>query len=361
MHGKRSSWPGNCRLNRPSNRFSNLRISPRAGQPRLKKLEPDTTMRLFIRIIFLLFLLLGLQPGSRADSQAPARPKIGLALGGGGAARGAAHIGVLRVLEREGVPIDFIAGTSMGAIVGGLYAAGLSLDQIEQMLRNKSLQHAYDTVPIPVRFAAVPIFGLARMLGHHPYDGLYRGNKFANFITRSVPEERRLVQNAKIPFRAVAANLLDGKTVAISSGSLGRAIQASSAIPFFRRPVPLGDQLLIDGGTICNLPTDQARAMGADLVIAVDVDERIEPVSPDTFRAIGSVSSRSLNMVLEKLDRPETKLADIVIHPNVNGMRLMSRRVKEAVRAIHEGEKAAEESLPRIRERLSEQAAVSGR
>src|SRR4051812_27973760 len=105
-----------------------------------------------LQALFLCFLTLC---GPAAAEQP--RPKIGLALGGGGT-RGLAHIGVLRVLQREGVPIDYICGTSMGAIIGGFYAAGVSLDDIEKLFSDKSLIHSYDTVPIPVRVSLIPIF-----------------------------------------------------------------------------------------------------------------------------------------------------------------------------------------------------------
>lgn len=291
------------------------------------------------------------------DPHRPARRRVALALGGG-AVRGAAHIGVLRVLEKEGIPIDYIAGTSMGAIVGGLYAAGLPLDEIERRIRDKSLLHAYDTIPLWLRVALIPVLITPRLFGSHPYEGLYRGNRFANYINKAVPESRRSIENLKIPFCAVACNLIDGKVYGITRGNLGRALQASSAIPVYRKPVPFEDKLLCDGGVLENLPTATAKLFNADVIIAVDVDPALKPADSDTFRKIGSVSKRTTDMILDKLDEPQRKLADILIQPDVSGISLFVRDVRHANRAVRAGEEAARAALPVIREALNRQSVL---
>jgi len=287
--------------------------------------------------------------GIPAVAQEEKRPKVGLALGGGGT-RGLAHIGVLRVLQREGIPIDYICGTSMGAIIGGFYAAGMSLDDIENLFKTKSLQRSFDTVPIPVRMALIPVFFVPHLVGYHPYDGLYKGNKFANFVNDQLPPDQRCIESLKIPFAAVGANLLDGKAYMITTGNLGRAIQASSAIPALRRPVAWQGKLFVDGGVINNVPTTQCREMGADIVIAVNVDEGLEELQPKHFRKIGSVGNRCINMHLSKLDEPQLEKADIVIHPNVNGIELLSRDLKDIERCSKAGEEAALKALPQIQQ-----------
>ncbi|HEY9784197.1 MAG TPA: patatin-like phospholipase family protein [Candidatus Obscuribacterales bacterium] len=292
-------------------------------------------------------------PSDTVPQQQETPLKIVLALGGGGT-RGCAHIGVIRALEKEGIKFDGIAGTSMGAIIGGLYCAGLSIDEIEDRLLNKSLLHAYHTVPIPIRLAVVPIFFIPHLFGHRPYDGLYKGNRFRNYLNNSVPECGRNIEELRIPFRAVAANLLDAKPYAIKSGNLGLAIQASSAIPVLRRPVPVEDKLFVDGGIQANLPAKQAREMGADLVIAVNCDETFPPVPPSTFRHIGSVSHRVISMLLSKVDEDQPSAADVVIHPGLNGIHLLSTNMKEARRAIAEGEKATLEAMPAIRAKIEQ-------
>jgi NTE family protein len=299
-----------------------------------------------------------LQGAAQATEHETAKPadktghklKVALALGGGGT-RGFAHIGVLRVFKREGIPIDMIAGTSMGAIIGGMYCAGLSPDAIEEKCLKKSFAHAYYTVPIPVRVAVIPIFILPHLFGYHPYDGLYVGNKFANYMNDSLPATRRDIEELKIPYCAVASNLLDGKAYSLTTGNLGRAIQASSAVPELRRPVAIDDKLFVDGGIEANLPVKQAKEMGADLVIAIDVDEKFDARRRD-FRKILSVSHRVINMILTKVDDEQVKVADIVVQPDVNGIHLLSNKTADGIKAIKAGEAAAEAALPEIRRRI---------
>jgi NTE family protein len=283
------------------------------------------------------------------------RPRVGLALGGGGT-RGIAHIGVLQVLEKNGIPIDCIAGTSMGAIVGGLYSAGLTPDEIEHIFRSKSFVRSYDTIPIPLRAALIPIFILPHLC-FHAYDGMYRGHKFANYIDKRVAADRRNIEDLRIPFTAVCSNLLDGKPASVTKGRLGTALQASSAIPGLRKPVIIGDSLLVDGGVVANLPVEQCRAMGADIVIAVDVDEQLLPLEKEHFRKIGSVPYRCLNMHLSSIDRPQLGTADIRIHPDVAGIELLSKDIKDMDLALKSGAKSAEEAIPLIKQTIDKKLA----
>ena len=284
-------------------------------------------------------------------------PIVALVLGGGGP-RGAAHLGVLRVLEREHIPVDMIVGTSMGAIFGGLYCAGLSPDKIEE-ISDKHMAKAYYTVPIPLRVALIPVLYLPHLFGYHPYDGLYRGNKFAKWLDHSVPEAHSDISQFHPKFAAVAANLLDGKAVTITEGDLGRALQASSAIPFLRRPVLLQNKLLVDGGILANLPVKQARELGADLIIAVDVDETFNPpADPDAFRKIGSVPPRVVSMILAKVDQEQVTEADVHFQPDVNGISLLSKKSADAHKAMAAGEAAAMTALPEIRRKIAEKISM---
>ena len=279
--------------------------------------------------------------------------RVALALGGGGT-RGAAHVGVLRVLQREGIPIDAIAGTSMGAIVGGMYAAGVSVDTLEKKFDDCSLMKHFMTVPLPVRVVVAPIMVVPRAFGHHAYDGLYKGGKFRKYLDASVPQFEQNIEELKIPFAAVALDVVDGKPYRLSKGNLGYALQASSAVPGLRKPVQIGEQLFVDGGVVENVPVDEARAMGADIVIAVDVDERFDPVPLDTFRAMGSMSKRMVALQLANVDAPQLKRADLVIHPMVDGIGLISTKAEDAKKAMRAGEKAAEEALPAIKAKLAQ-------
>jgi NTE family protein len=280
------------------------------------------------------------------------RPRVALAMGGGGT-RGVAHIGVLRVLQREGIPIDCIAGTSIGAIVGGLYAAGVPLEKIESIFRTKSILRHFDTVPLSLRVALIPVLLLPRLVGIRPYEGLYRGGIFRNFLSNLPSPDKRNLEDLKHPvFWAVCSNLLDGYPYAIKEGNLGTALQASSAIPLLRRPVDLGDALLVDGGIVENLPVTQARKMGCDLVIAIDIDQAVPILPKKDFRKLGSVSKRSINMNLRALDQPQVKSADFVIAPDLGDIGLLSHSLADANRAIKAGEAAAEKAVPGIRAEL---------
>ena len=307
-------------------------------------------------IFSLVAALLLLLPLPAVADETARRPRIGLALGGGGT-RGIAHISVLRQLEKEGIPIDCVAGTSMGAIVGGLYCAGLTPDEIEKAFRAKAFIRSYDTVPIPVRVSLIPLFFVPHLFGWHPYDGLYRGNRFAHHIDRLAAANDKNIEDFKVPFCAVASNLLDGMPYAINKGNLGRALQASSAIPGLRRPVPLQGQLLVDGGVVANLPVEYCRAMGADIVIAVDVDEELGHIPEHHFRKIGSVSYRCLNMHLAAIDRPQLHEADVVIHPDVAGIQLLARDIKDMDMALDEGDKAARQAIPLIHQAIDRELA----
>lgn len=285
--------------------------------------------------------------GQNLTGNAKPRPKIGLALGGGGM-RGAAHIGVLEVLEREGVHIDYIAGTSMGSVVGGLYASGVPICQLEDKFTHGIVMKHFMTAPVGVRLAVAPAFLPMKALGSHQYDGLYRGNIFRKYLDKSVPQENKNIESFRIPFCAVALNLIDGKPYALSKGNFGRALQASCALPVLRRPVRIDDKLFVDGGVLVNLPTQQVRDMGADIVIAVDVDERITDLPMSEFEKLGSVVHRVICLHLSRIDQENLKLANIVIHPEVNGIRMVSTRRKDAKAAVAAGVEACQKALPDI-------------
>lgn len=300
-------------------------------------------------------LLFASLPSANAEpvSTGEKRPKIGLALGGGGA-RGAAHVGVLKELEKEGIPVDVIVGTSIGSVVGGQYAAGVPLDQIEEEFTSTSLMHAFMTVPLWFRVVIAPVMVLPRLVGHHPYDGLYKGNKFRNYLLKEVPSSERRIEELKIPFSAVAVNLVDGNPVRINKGNLGYAMQASCAVPSLRKPVEISDGLYCDGGVAANVPVKLCKEAGADFVIAVDIDERVLPVERNSFRKIGSVAERLLKLQLRDTDAPQIADADVVIHPNVDGISLISTKKDDAIRGLASGKEAAQAVLPTIKKKLAE-------
>ena len=229
---------------------------------------------------------------------------------------------------------------------------GFQLMRFKISCAQKKMMNSYQTVPIPVRFALIPIFAVPHLLGWHPYDGLYRGGIFAKFIRKNAKESE--IEKFKVPFAAVAGNLLDGKPYAITQGDVGKAVQASSAIPFLRRPVEIGDKLLIDGGVVLNLPVNQARDLGADFVLAVDIDDNLQVLEKKEFRKIGSVSKRAVNMQLSAIDEFQLPKADFVLHPDVTGITLLDGNIKDAKRAIAAGEKVARKMLPVLKAKLQE-------
>lgn len=238
------------------------------------------------RCLPLALLLLGLvtlailpAPVSAAD-----RPKIGLALGGGGA-RGGAHVGVLRTLEEMGVPVDYIVGTSMGSIVGGLYAMGMSADDIERTIEEIDWTDIFRDEPSRQerRFrrkqddrtflidARPGVIEKERRVELVP--ALIQGQKLELALRKySLPaSEIHDFDDLRIPFRAVATDVVTGEAVILGDGDLATAMRASMAVPAVFAPVEVGDRLLVDGGLAMNLPVSAARELGADIVIAVDV------------------------------------------------------------------------------------------
>lgn len=292
-------------------------------------------------------------------AQMPANPKIGLALGGGGA-RGAAEIGVMEVLHREGLKFDYVAGTSIGSIIGGLYVAGVPIETLKEEFESGRAMRHFMPVPVLVGLALQPVVLSTRLLGSKQYDGLYPGRFFRNYLESVVPESAKQIQNLKTPYAAVCLNLLDGKPYMVRGGSLVDAMRASSAVPGLRRPIPFGDKLLVDGGVACNVPVKQCREMGADIVIAVNIDEPMKEAEAKSFHKIGSVTKRMLLWDLHSIDHPQEELADIVIHPDTTGVTLVTTSRKEARKAIEAGRLAAEAALPAIRKRLSEARAIAG-
>src|SRR5688572_19853564 len=233
----------------------------------------------------------------------PDRPRIGLVLGGGGA-RGFAHVAVLKELERQRIPVDCIAGTSMGALVGGLYASGMSADQIEQALRDMDWVEMFnDRVARPERsFRRKRDDDLALIAGKPGIGndgikiapGVLSGERVLLLLERLTQPvaTRTHFDQLPIPFRAVATDLNSGQAVVMDQGSLALAMRASMSIPGVFRPVTRGEHLLVDGGLVNQLPVDVVRAMGADRVIAVDVSSPLlkldEGASP--FEIVDQIS-----------------------------------------------------------------------
>ena len=232
-------------------------------------------------LICVLTLVLITPAKSLAQDHVDVRPRVGLALSGGGA-RGAAHIGVLKILERERIPIDYIAGTSMGSIVGGMYASGMSVEEIEAQQVAVDWDDVFeDKVDRENRSFRRKTDDRLWLIDHKPGfndgkitlpAGLVQGQKINQLlIALTLPvADIDNFDDLAIPFRAIAADIQTGETVVLNAGSLPKAIRASMSIPAIMTPVPWGERNLVDGGIASNLPIEVVRGMGGDIVIAVD-------------------------------------------------------------------------------------------
>lgn len=288
------------------------------------------------------------------DTTTVKRPTLALALGGGGA-RGAAHIGILKVFEQEGIPVDYIVGNSMGAIVGGLYSAGVPLDKIQQAMEDKSLRKAYMPGFIPPQVLLAPLAKLKTSLGFGKkhYAGLFSGDKFQRYLGKLMgSQDFTFDQASKTRFSAVALNLVDGKAYSISEGNLPQAIRASASLSPLLRPVGIDDKVYADGGIRANLPASAARDTGANVVIAVLVDEPLKVLPKETFRKLKGIGGRLADVVLAVTDEHQLQFSDVVVNPDVSGIPVLSKDPRDVKKAVIAGEAAARKALPAIRARL---------
>ncbi len=284
------------------------------------------------------------------------RKKVALALGGGGA-RGLAHIGVLRVFERASVPIDFIAGTSIGALVGGACAAGLSADEMEERVEAYLESPAFQSSALKALGDArggmdlhlvekVQAFWKNRYYALQAMfkPGILSPDDFQSIINFFIPDIS--IEETRIPFRAIATDLVSGEQITFAEGSLRQAVTASCAVPGAVEPLKDGEKLLLDGGVICLIPASAARKEGAEVVIAVAVVRDV--CSEKDFHNALNVYSRIGDLMANRLKDYELMDADIVIRPDVG--RLHWSEFSHAKRLIEAGEKAAEEKLEEIRQ-----------
>lgn len=251
----------------------------------------------------------------------PKPPKIAFALGGG-AARGFAHVGVIKMLESQGIQPDLIIGTSAGSVVGAIYASGINGFQLQDYTFD--LERA--------AFADWQFFSR----------GLLKGEKLQSFVNEKVG--RRKIEQLPRRFAAVAAKLRTGEAVVFQTGDVGLAVRASSAIPGVFQPAVIDNEEYVDGGTVSPVPVRFARELGADVVIAVDVSAPVEEAREDT--TLGTVL-KAFDIMGGSLRRAELPGADVVIAPDVHGIKAADFESKQ--RAILAGEKSAFAAIPAIK------------
>ncbi len=316
------------------------------------------------------------EPVDLSNLKFPFRPalsgkKIGLALSGGGA-RGLAQIGILKVLEKENVHIDFIAGTSIGAVIGGLYAAGFSAAELEKIALENNWSELLKDTPSRLsllfsqREESQGILFQLRLDGFEPYipQALTGAQKFTNFLSQLTLEANYQAQldfdNLKIPFRSVCTDLVTGEKVVLQSGDLAWAMRAAMAVPLAFTPVEWGDKLLMDGGLVDPIPVDVVRKMGADLVLAVNSCTPLS--SKEQIKTPLDIASQSTSIM--SLEQKEQSLlqADLVFCPELHHFSATDfSRVRDL---IEEGEKEASMLLPQLEQVLhnehQEEKPVSG-
>ncbi|MBY5947807.1 patatin-like phospholipase family protein [Photobacterium rosenbergii] len=286
------------------------------------------------------------------------RPKIALVLGGGGA-KGAAHIGVLKVLEENRIPVDFVSGTSIGAYVGGLYALGYDADQIETIMMSLDFNTGFsDEIPreqlsyrdkkFRDEFPIDPKMGW----GDGKFKvakGALQGQTMSSLIRRSIGLVPTLdnFDSLPVPFRAVATNMPDRSEVILHDGDFAEALQASMSVPGFLAPVKRDGKLLSDGGMVNNLPISIAKDQGADIVIAVDIGAplRSEDGIDSVFAVVGQLSgfltNENRNQQVAMLDND-----DILIMPRVDGVKMTDFSSMKHI--IPQGEIAAKRQLANL-------------
>lgn len=263
---------------------------------------------------------------ARVVATAPAPVKVGIALGGG-AAKGFAHIGVIKMLEANGIKPVVVSGTSAGSVVGALYASGMDAYAMQEKA------FALDESKI----RDVSLFS----------GGVVKGQKLQDYVNELVGG--RSIEKMKKPFAAVATKLENGERTVFVRGNTGQAVRASSSIPGVFEAVAIGKAHYVDGGVVSPVPVDAARELGAEFVIAVDISSKAAGIDSPTS-LLGNVN-QSIKIMGQKLGALELARADIVIRPKVNDIGAADFEQKN--RAILEGERAAQAALPQIRAKIA--------
>lgn len=264
------------------------------------------------------------QPPSPSPAPTVKRvPKLGLALGGG-AARGFAHVGVIQVLEENGIKPDFVAGTSAGSVVAAIYASGKTGSQLQQIA--ESMEEAAFTD------WTLPIFSR----------GMLRGEALAKYVNTLVGG--KLLENMSIPLGVVATDLSSGQGVLFQRGDTGTAVRASSSVPAVFQPVRVGAREYVDGGLVSPVPVRYAKAMGADIVIGVDISSAPENnPSSDTLQIL----LQTFAIMGKSINAYELKEAEVIVRPALVGMKGSDFGSRK--RAIDAGRLAMQQALPQLK------------
>ena len=283
--------------------------------------------------------------------------KIGLALGGGGA-RGFAHIGVLKILERERIPVHLITGASAGALVGAMYAQNPDIKSVETKVRNflsspeftkMRIDRAVKQKEAENFFSQIVTYLKERLVINlaHSRIALIKNHRLKNSLRILLNNHK--IEDARIPLGIIAADLISGGDVLFEFGSIIDAVAASVSLPGFLPPVSISDYLLIDGCITQTVPIQAAYKMGADVVIAADVSHKLEPQSE--FKNIIEIMTRTNQMTSHSLNLMQLEKADLVIKPKVGQFHWSEFDHFDYI--VKQGEETTEQMLPEIKKRIS--------
>jgi NTE family protein len=260
----------------------------------------------------------------------PPKPKIALVLGGG-AARGFAHVGVIRALEQEKIPIDMIIGTSVGSLIGAIYASDMNSFELEWTAFSLEKDSIFD-------------YGIMNAFTGM---GIANGDKLEEFVKTKIKTVN--IEDLKLPFVAVATDLNRGTRVVLDRGPVAKAVHASSAVPGVFNPVDHQGRLLVDGGVMDNIPIAVAREKGADLVIAVDISENVANFN---ITNLVDVMLQAVNIMFNENVRYKKKEADVLITPQVGNVAMLDFTQKK--RCMQAGIEATQKAMPEIRKKIEE-------
>lgn len=280
-------------------------------------------LRIICAILLLTFLA-GCMWKATPQPQVKPPAKIALVLGAG-ASRGFTHVGAIKILEANRVPIHLIVGTSAGSFVGCLYAYGFNAFQLQSL--SLSMEKG-DIVDLTM-----------------PDKGFIKGEKLESYVNHLV--NHTPIEKMRIPFYAVTTDIQSGEEVVFASGNTGMAVRASCSIPGIFQPVKIGERYFVDGGLVSPVAVDYARKMGADLIIAVDISAEANNAPPQTTM---ETILQSVVIMYSKISQNQLARADVVIRPKVS--HIGSTDFSKRHEAVMEGEKAAQEAMPRIKAAL---------
>lgn len=301
--------------------------------------------RLLLGLLFLPWLL-----------WAQDRPKVAVVLSGGGA-KGAAHIGALKVIEKAGIPIDYVVGTSMGSIVGGLYSIGYTPQQLDSMVTVQNWKFVLSDAPNPKDLLLDDRLKSERYVLSVPYSfkvanvidaGLIKGKNIARLfsvLTNEYPDSVHF-DRLPIPFACVSENLVNGTEVIFHKGILATAMRSSMSIPGVFAPVYLDGMVLVDGGMVNNYPVDVALAMGADIVIGVDVQSPLLDASQ--LNSLKDIFGQIINLQGEKKYLENLRKTNLYIKVDVNGYSAASFNTEAIDTLIVRGEQAAMDNWDKL-------------